>query len=87
MKRQYKYNRGFEPMKEALMDDSCGIMPAPLEANKAIDILTSYLLGDDWYVEVPVNGEQCNLCIVYQILKKYSKKWEKDYKHYIKNKK
>jgi hypothetical protein len=49
-----------------------------------LDILTSYLLGDDWYVVDSMSTEQCNAIVVEQILDKYSKKWQKDWNHYEK---
>ena len=79
---KYKYNRGFEPMKENICDTSYGLYPAPMEAQKALDILTSYLLGDDWYVVDSIGPKQVNAIITEQILDKYSKKWKKDWKNY-----
>jgi hypothetical protein len=82
--KQYKYNKGFEPMKENICDTSYGICPAPLSAQQALDILTSYLLGDDWYIASSVSQEQGNAIATEQILDKYSKKWRKDWKHFEK---
>lgn len=84
MKKEYKYNKGFEAMKTNIEDTSYGLYPAPMEAQEALDILTSYLLGDDWYVVDPMGVKQCNACVIEQILDKYSKKWVKDWKHYEK---
>ena len=83
-KEYYKYNDGFEAMKDNICDTSCGLMPAPMEAQQALDILTSYLLGEDYYVVMPMNTKQVNACVVEQILDKYSKQWRKDWKHYEK---
>jgi hypothetical protein len=83
-KKEYRYNKGFEAMKNNVCDISCGLCPAPMKAQEALDILTSYLLGDDWYIAISVNTEQCNAIITEQILDKYSKKWKKDWKHYEK---
>ena len=44
MKKEYKYNKGFEAMKDNICDTSCGLYPAPMKAQEALDILTSYLL-------------------------------------------
>ncbi len=84
MKKEYKYNKGFEAMKDNICDTSCGLYPAPIEAQEALDILTSYLLGDDWYVVDPIGPKQVNAIITEQILDKYSKKWKKDWKNFEK---
>jgi len=80
----YIYNKGFEAMKNNVCDTSCGLCPAPMNAQEALDILTSYLLGDDWYIAISVNTEQCNAIITEQILDKFSKKWKKDWNHFEK---
>ena len=82
--KHYKYNKGFEPMKDNICDTSCGLFAAPMNAQQALDILVSYLLGDDWYVAGSCNVEQANACAVEQILDKYSRKWKKDWKNYEK---
>ena len=82
--KEYKYNKGFEPMKENICTTDYGLIPAPMDAQQALDILTSYLLGDDWYVVDSMSTEQCNAIVVEQILDKYSKKWQKDWDHYEK---
>ena len=84
MKKHYKYNEGFKPMLENICDTSCGLYPAPMDAKTALNILTGYLLGDDWYVVDPLSPRQVNAIIVEQILDKYSKKWRRDWKHYEK---
>ncbi len=83
-KKEYKYNKGFEAMKDNICDTSCSLCPAPMKAQEALDILTSYLLGDDWYTTISINTEQCNAVITEQILDKYSKKWKKDWGHFEK---
>lgn len=83
-KKEYKYNKGFEAMKNNICDTSCGLYPAPMEAQEALDVLTSYLLGDDWYVVDSMNTKQVNAIITEQILDKYSKKWKKDWDHFEK---
>jgi hypothetical protein len=82
MRKEYKYNKGFEALKNNICDVSYGLCPAPMNAQEALDILTSYLLGDDWYVAGSMNVEQVNACITEQILDKYSKKWKRDWKHF-----
>lgn len=63
--------------------EDCGIMQPPLQAQKAISFLTDYLLGEDWYVVNPVNTEQCNAQIVHEILMKYSREYNKEYKRML----
>jgi hypothetical protein len=82
MKKDYKYNRGFEAMKNNVCDTSYGLCPAPMSAQEALDILTSYLLGDDYYVANSMSPAQMNAVITEQILDKYSKKWVKDWNHF-----
>lgn len=82
--KQYKYNKGFESMKDNICDTSCGLFAAPMNAQQALDILVSYLLGDDWYIAGSCSVEQANACAVEQILDKYSKKWKKDWKYFEK---
>jgi hypothetical protein len=83
-KKYHLFNKGFEAMRNNICDTSCGLYPAPMEAQEALDILTSYLLGDDWYVVDPMNAKQVNAIITEQILDKYSKKWKKDWKTFEK---
>ena len=82
MKKEYKYSEGFEPLLENICDTSCGLYPAPMNAQVALNILISYLLGDDWYVVDPLSPRQVNAIAVEQILDKYSKKWRKDWNTY-----
>lgn len=78
----HKFNNGFKSMILNLEDHSYGICPAPMSANTALDILSSYLLGDDFYITMSVSPEQANSIVVRNILSKYSKKWKKDHKKY-----
>ena len=82
--KKYKYNKSFEDLKENICDTSYGLCPAPMEAQEALNILTDYLLGEDWYVVMPMSTKQVNACVVEQILDKYSKQWKKDWKNYVK---
>lgn len=84
MKKEYVYNRGFEPMRSNIENTSCGIYSAPMDAQEAINILVDYLLGEDWYVVDPIGVKQVNAIVVEQILDKYSKQWRKDWKAYEK---
>jgi hypothetical protein len=84
MKKYHLFNKGFEAMKSNIEDTSYGLYPAPMEAQEALDILTSYLLGDDWYVVDSIGPKQINAIITEQILDKYSKKWKKDWDRFEK---
>lgn len=84
MVKKYKYNKGFEALKSNICDTSYGLCPSPMDAQEALNILTSYLLGDDWYIAGSMSVEQANACVTEQILDKYSKKWKKDWNHYEK---
>lgn len=72
---------------EWLKNDSidCGVCDPPMEAQKAIDFLQNYLLGEGWYVTVPESTRQVNTVIVFEILMKYSRKFRKEWKQYMKN--
>lgn len=82
--KKYKYNRSFGAMRTNIEDTSYGVCPAPMNAQLALNILTDYLLGEDWYVVLSGSVEQINACAVEQILDKYSKQWQKDWKTYEK---
>ena len=69
---------------ERLSDDTFGMCPAPMSADLALQILTEYLLGEDFYIVMPVPQEQANTIIVETILRKYSKEYRKDRKRFIK---
>lgn len=56
------------------------IFPPSLDPQEALQYLKDYLLGEDWYITLPVNNYQANSCIVDAILLKYSKKYKKDIK-------
>ncbi|MGL5718645.1 MAG: hypothetical protein ACRCX2_36915 [Paraclostridium sp.] len=52
-------------------DIDCGIFTPPMDAQVALNELKNHLLGRDWYVVDPLNQEQVNSIIVYEIEKKY----------------
>lgn len=56
----------------------CGLVQPPLSAQKAVDFLQTYLLGEDWYIVNPVNCEQGNSQVVHEILMKYSPEYRKE---------
>lgn len=61
----------------------CGLCDSPLEAQKALQFLADYLLGENWYVATSESIEQVNFAIVWEILDKYSKDFRKEKKKYI----
>lgn len=69
---------------ERLCDDTFGICPAPMTAELALQILTDYLLGEDFYITMPLSQEQANTEIVATILQRYSREYRKDKKELIK---
>lgn len=60
--------------------DKNNMFPPPLNAQRAINFLAQYLLGEDWYIVNPLTSAQANVEIVHEILNKYSKKYRKEYK-------
>lgn len=64
--------------------DPDNILPPELDFEKAIYFLKNYLLGEDWYVNYSGSAKQITTDIVYDILKKYSKKFRKELKAYEK---
>lgn len=58
--------------------DDYGICPPPLSDARALEFLKDYLLGENWYVVMPLSKEQCNTEIVHGILKDYSQKYRKE---------
>ena len=80
---------GNQQFTEWLENDAedCGMCDPPLEAQKAINFLKDYLLGEGWYVAMPENTKQVNTAIVYDILSEYSSEFRKEWKNYKKRKK
>lgn len=60
------------------------LCPPSLPAQRAVDFLCNYLLGEDWYCVMPIHTEQVNAEIVQAILLKHSGKYRKEYKKRIK---
>ena len=60
------------------------MFPPCLDAQTALNFLTDYLLGEDWYVVDPSCQQQINTEIVSNILSKYSKNIEKKKENIIK---
>ena len=65
---------------------NCGIMSPPMEDKKALEFLTDYLLGENWYVVDQISPKQVNTNRVHEILWKYSKQYRKEWKQYRKQK-
>ena len=61
----------------------CGMCDPPMDAQLAINFLTDYLLGEDWYVAMSESQQQVNTAIVFEILLKYSKEFRKEWKKYL----
>lgn len=62
----------------------CGLCDPPMKAQEAVDFLKDYLLGENWYVTMSENTEQCNGAIVWEILSKYSPRFRKEVKQWRK---
>ena len=45
-----------------------------ISAQKALDELSKYILGDDWYIVDPLGVEQCNFIILNEIKRKFDSK-------------
>lgn len=73
-----------EWLKSENSKDPDNMLPPGLDFEKAIYFLKNYLLGEDWYVNYSGSAKQITTDIVYDILKKYSKKFRKELKVYEK---
>lgn len=60
--------------------DEDNMLPPALDADEALVFLKYYLLGPDWCVYYPGSSEQIITEMIYDILKKYSKKFRKECK-------
>lgn len=60
--------------------DDYGIFSPPMDAETALDFLRRYLLGENWYSPNPIHSKQINTEIVYLILRRYSKRYNKELK-------
>ena len=57
-----------------------------MSSDVALQILVDYLLGENFYIVMPLSQEQTNTEIVAAILDKYSKEYKKDRKKFMKEK-
>lgn len=63
--------------------DTDNMFPPSTDAQLAVDLICQYLLGEDYYVDMPVSAGQCNTVIVQDILYNYcNRKFTKDYNRY-----
>ena len=64
--------------------EDCGLCDPPMDSQLAVEFLQKYLLGDDWYYTgAAQTNAQGNTAVVFEILYKYSRKFRKEYKRYI----
>ena len=72
--------KDIENFLNILKSDKYGVMPDATDAQLAVYVLSDYLLGEDFVCGDSMGVEQGNTVIVYNILKKYSRKFNKDLK-------
>lgn len=73
-------------LKEESEKDKGNLLPPKLDDRLALLFLQNYLLGEKWYVEIPLSREQVNTELVHDILYKFSKKYRKEYKKSLESK-
>lgn len=56
------------------------ILAPSINAQRGLQFLIHYLLGDNWTVNYPAGQEQINTEAIHDILYKYSKQYRKDIK-------
>lgn len=76
--------KNFETFYQTLQSDKYGLIPDVTSSQFALEILCDYLLGEDFICGDSMGVEQGNTVIVYNILKKYSRKFNKDLKKRLK---
>ena len=74
MKDNYYYKIKSKIKAKAKEKEDYGICPEPTNAQKALDEIKDYLLGEDWIVWFPIGVEQVNTCIVDEIKRRYKPK-------------
>lgn len=81
METEKSYNAKLkDDFDKIIGDDTYGIFPAPTDAQQAINILSAYLLGEDYYIVYPIPNCQANTIIVQNILFKCSSEYRKRFK-------
>ena len=58
--------------------DPKNMFPPPMDAQTAVHFMARYLLDDEWCVVDSLAQDQINTEIVYSILEKYSKSFNKE---------
>ena len=76
-----------EKFFEIIEDETYGILPAPTEAQLAVNVLQEYLLGEDYYVVDPLPNCQANTIIVHDILLLHSRRYRKEWKRRVRQRK
>ena len=76
-----------EQFFEIIDDETYGILPAPTEAQLAVNVLQEYLLGEDYYVVDPLPNCQANTIIVHDILLQYSRRYRTEWKRRVRQRK
>lgn len=69
---------------EILKNEKYGLYPASTNAQLALNTISEYVLGEDYYVVDPIHNEQVNTILTHDILYKISKKYRKDFKKFKK---
>lgn len=67
-----------EWLREAFEKDPDNLCDPPIEYERAIHYLIMYLLGEDWYVDMPEHPTQVATAVTYEILKKYSRRFRRE---------
>ena len=74
-----------EHLEKRSKECGCGILSPPTTYTEAFNFVCSYLLSNDFYVAGgAISNEQVNTEEVHAILFKYSRKYRKEYRKYIK---
>ena len=55
-------------------DNGNNIFPKPMSDYEFKQLITDYLLGENWYTANPVSDKQCNVYIAQAIIDKYKRK-------------
>lgn len=76
--------KNFETFYQTLQSDKYGLIPDVTSSQFALELLCDYLLGEDFVCGDSMGVDQGNTVIVYNILKKYSRKFNKDLKKRLK---
>lgn len=53
------------------------LFPEGIDAQRALDILTEFFLGEDYYIAAPVNPQQANAIITDNIMNRFPRKYKK----------